>query len=52
VTYANIVDPTISGGSPVLSLNLYWDQGIGLWVSLTGAAPFYTLDQSYSVQLL
>jgi len=44
ITYSNLLDQTLSGGSPVLSLNLYWDQGIGLWVSLTGAAPFYTLD--------
>lgn len=52
VTYSNLLDATLSGGSPVLSLNLYWDQGIGLWVSLTGSSPFYTLDQSYSVSLL
>jgi hypothetical protein len=52
VTYSNLLDDTLSGGSPVLSLNLYWDQGVGIWVSLVGASPFYTLDLSYAVTLL
>jgi hypothetical protein len=52
VTYINLIDQTLSGGSPVLSLNLYWDQGIGNWVSLSGTSPFYTLDEFYTVKLV
>ena len=52
ITYNNLLDLTLSGGSPVLSLNLYWDQGIGNWVSLIGTSPFYTLDELYTVKML
>ena len=37
VDFANLVDPD-NGGSTVLSLNLQWDKGTGVWVSLIGEA--------------
>ena len=36
------------GGSTVTSYNLYWDQGIGSWVTLVGQSSSY-LGTSYTI---
>ena len=52
VTYALFTDDATTGYSPLISLDLWYDQGIDNWVSLHGGAPFYTLDTTFVVKLL
>jgi hypothetical protein len=52
VYYELFTDITLTGGSDLISLELWYDQGIGNWVSLHGSSPFFTLDNSYTVELL
>ena len=43
VQYANFDTNPENGGSPLFSLNLYWDQGASNWVSVAGETPNYTM---------
>lgn len=52
VYYELFTDKLTTGGSPLISLDVWYDQGIGNWVSLQGADPFYTLDDSFVAELL
>jgi len=36
VLYSNITADDQTGGSPIISLNLWYDQGVDNWVSLVG----------------
>ena len=36
VSYANIYTDEQTGGSPIISLNMWYDQGVDNWVSVTG----------------
>jgi hypothetical protein len=43
VQYADFDTSPENGGSPLLSLNLYWDQGASNWVSVAGEYPDHTM---------
>jgi hypothetical protein len=49
VSYQTITDNTLRGGSPVISLEIWYDQGVDNWIPLFGAAPFHSLDETYTV---
>jgi hypothetical protein len=52
VYFEILTDETTTGGSPLISLDIWYDQGIDNWVSLQGADPFFTLDETFLVKLL
>jgi hypothetical protein len=51
VAYPNFFSDQETGGSPLLSLNLWYDQGVDNWVSLIGNTPWFTLDDKFTAGL-
>lgn len=52
MSFSNFDTPPTNGRSPILSLNLWWDQGVNNWVSVAGDYPNYTLSLKHKVSLL
>ena len=41
-----------NGGSPILSLAVWWDQGVSNWVPISGESSGYSLEEQHTVSLL
>ena len=52
VRYEKPTDYHEIGGSPLISLELWYDQGVDNWVSRHGAYPSYTLDETFIIKRL
>lgn len=44
IVVSNFDSAPENGGSPILSLSVWWDQGVSNWVSISGDYPNYTLQ--------
>jgi hypothetical protein len=51
VAFANFYSDAETGGAPLLSLNLWFDQGTDNWVSVQGEYPWYSLRETRTVGL-
>ena len=51
MSYPNFYTDEETGGSPILSLNLWYDQGVDNWVTVTGESPWFSLGDKFTVGL-
>lgn len=51
VYYPNIYTDEQTGGSPTISLNLWYDQGADNWITVNGETPWFSMSEYFTVGL-
>ena len=52
IEVANFDTAPENGGSPIISLSVWWDQGVSIWVPISGDSPDFSLETQHTVYML